>query len=148
MDFQTQSVAGAVKETFHAPVTPPGPVTLGHEEILHRPMNLRGWRVRAHFFKRDFLTLPDRIVKFAHGFAGGPAHDGAGDVPEVTGFLRARKNVDDDGFVGAQRAITPFMRVAPWRPPATMVLAARPQACRMAQSITERSFSEVSGMLW
>ena len=112
MDFQTEPVARAVKETLHAPVVAAGFVTLLVKKFMHGAMGVAGWDVRADFSERDVLSAPHGVVKPANRFTGASAHDGAGDVAEVTGFLRARKNINDDRLVRAQRPVAAFVRVA------------------------------------
>src|ERR1035438_3447732 len=105
-------MARAVKKSLHPSVAPSGFVALLDEEFLHGLVDFRRRHARADFFKADFLSAPDRIVKFLHGLVRASAHDGPGDVAEVAGFLRARENVYDDRLVGAQQAVAALVRVA------------------------------------
>src|ERR1039457_5161523 len=112
VDFQTESVARAVKESFHAPVVAAGFVTLLLKKFLHGAMGIAGWDVRADFSEREVLSAQHGVVKLANRFTGASAHDGAGDVAEVTGFLRARKNINDERLVRSQGPVAAFVRVA------------------------------------
>ena len=119
VDFQSQSVAGAVEESFHPPVAPAGLVTLLRKILLHRAhARPSSERPAPQLFEADLLSAKHRVVQPPHPFARAPAHDGAGDVAEITGPLRAGKNINDDRLIRAQRTEAALVRV-------TALLAAR-----------------------
>ena len=112
MDFQPQPVAGAVKKSLHASVALAGVVAALREKLQDALMNFRRRGSGADFLQRDFLPVKDGVVKFFHGLARAPAHDGARDVAEIAGLLRARENIEDDRLMRAQRPVAAFVRVA------------------------------------
>src|SRR6185312_8628817 len=116
-DFQSQAMAGPVKESSHPTVAPTGLVSLGVEEFHHRFVHLQSRHAGLHFLKRDFLRTRDGVVKFAYGLGGAALDDGLCDVAEVTGLLRARENINDDRLVRAQDSVALLVRVTPLSAP-------------------------------
>src|SRR6476620_6027710 len=104
VDFQAQSVTGAMEKSLHSAMLFAGLITLAFEEILHRFMDFFRLDARPHFFERELLAMQNGVVKFPRGLAGATADDRPSDVAEITGLLRARKNVEDNQFIRAQRA--------------------------------------------
>ncbi len=84
---------------------------LADKKFLHCLVDFDCSNSSSHFIEGDLLSLQDGRVEFSDRFTGASTHDGAGDVAKIPGFLRTRKDIDDDRFIGAQRAITRFMRV-------------------------------------
>src|SRR5271154_4979394 len=101
-----------MKKSLHAPVVPAGLVTALREKLLDALMDFLRGGSGADFLQRDFLPLKDGVVKFFHGLARAPAHDGARDVAEIAGLLRARKNINDYRLVCAQPPEAALVRVA------------------------------------
>ena len=65
-------------------------------------MDLRGGHPGAHLLERQLLALEHRVIQLPNRLAGAPANHRAGNVAEIAGLLRAGKDVQDDGLVGAQ----------------------------------------------
>src|SRR5271170_1904944 len=101
MDFHAQAVAGAVKEALHAAIFLAGLVTLALKKGLHGPVNVGGARLANDFLEGHFLAARHRVIQTADGFAGPALDDGSRDVAKISRLLRARKNIEDDGFLGA-----------------------------------------------
>src|SRR5450759_5129489 len=112
VNFQTQTVTRAVKKSLHAAIALAGLVTLLLEKFQHGLVDVIRPRARANFFEPDLLPAKDGVVKPSHAIARAPAHHRARDVAKVTGFLRTRKNINDDWLVRAQRAVAAFVRIA------------------------------------
>ena len=64
------------------------------------------------FSNRQGLSALNGAIELAHGFRGPALDQRASDVAEVTGLLRAREHIQDDGFVGPQCAGPTLMRIA------------------------------------
>src|SRR5664279_250558 len=105
-------MACAMEKALHAAIAPARPVTLPLEELLDGSMHVRGRHPRPHFLERQLLALEHRIIELPHRFACAATYYRAGDVSEVARLLGAGKDVQDNRFVGAQRAIAPFVGVA------------------------------------
>src|SRR5437773_5191847 len=75
-------------------------------------MHLGGWDSWTHPGEGQLLALQDCVVQFANCLRGAATHNGAGDVTEVAGGLRARKNVDDNRLISAQQTVAGLVRVA------------------------------------
>src|SRR5674476_688047 len=101
-----------MEKTPHPAMVLAGGKTLLLKTNLHRVVNGAGGRAAAHFLERNFLPALDGVVKFMDGGAGAAPDDGARDVAEVAGRLRARKNINDDRLVRVELAVTAFVRVA------------------------------------
>src|ERR1700751_4181769 len=86
-------------------------VTCADKNLLNCLVNAGGLGARAHQLERRRLPAMDRIVKLAGRLAGASFDNRAGDIAEVTGFLRAREDIEDDGLVRAQEAEAFFMRI-------------------------------------
>src|SRR5262252_4204111 len=86
--------------------------TLLFKESHEGLMNFFGGDAGPHHFEGELLALKDSVIEFANRLRGAAADDGAGDVAEITCLLRARKNVEDDRFMGAKRAMAGFVRIA------------------------------------
>ena len=111
MDLKTQSVARAMKETLHSPVSLPGLVPLLFEELHHRLVDRRRRHPGAYHLQRHILSRLHRRVKSADRFAGAAPHHRPREISEITCLLRARKNIEDDRFMGAQRAMARLVRI-------------------------------------
>ena len=112
MDLQTEAVAGAMEKTLHAAVAPARPITFAHEEVLNGAMHVRGWHPGAHLLERQALALKHRVVQLPHRLTRPATDHGAGDIAEIAGLLGAGKDVQDNGLIGAQRAMAALVRVA------------------------------------
>src|SRR5205823_8962129 len=95
VDFQTEAVAGAMEKPLHPPVALGGFVTCLLEELLDRLMHFDRLHAGPHLLERQLLSLANDVVEFLDRLAGATAHDGAGDVAEIAGFLRAGKDIED-----------------------------------------------------
>src|ERR1041385_8398252 len=109
MNFQAKSMASAMKKTFHVAVLSSGLITALDKKFLHCFMNCRCQIAVTHLTERNFLSLPNGVIKFANSFAGISANHCARNVAEITCFLRAWKNIQDDWFMGAQRSKAAFV---------------------------------------
>src|ERR1043166_1651781 len=105
-------MACAVEKTLHASVALPRFESLSLEELQDVAMNFRARDVVAEFFESHILAAADGVVGLAHRLAGASFDHRPRDVAEIAGLLRARKNVENDGFVGAQNAVPALVRVA------------------------------------
>ena len=112
VDLQAQPVAGAVEKALHATFAPAGPVAFLDEVVLNSLVHFRRRDPGAHLTEREGLPLQDGGIEFPNRFAGPAANNGARNVAKIARLLRAGENVQDDGFVGAQRAIASLMGVA------------------------------------
>jgi len=145
MDFHAQAVPGAMKEALHVAIFPAGLEAFSLEKRLNGPVNVGRARLANYFLEGHFLAARHRVIHAADGFAGLAPDDRSRNVAKVTGLLRARKNIEDDGFMGAQGAVSRLMRIAPLAAAGDNRMAASPPAWRIAVSMMARSFSEVSG---
>ena len=112
MDFQAQSVAGAMEKALHATVAFAGLVAFLIEKLPHRLVHFNAANIGLHLFEGDLLSARDGLIELAHRFVSAPFDNRPRDVAEVAGFLRARENVDDDGFVRPQGAMPLLVRIA------------------------------------
>src|SRR5882724_6104828 len=99
MNFQAQSVSGAMEESLHSPLAFAGFVALAGKKLLDGLVNPRRDDAGAHQLKGGLLSAMHRVVQFADRLAGASLDHRPGDVAEITGFLRAGENVEDDRFV-------------------------------------------------
>src|SRR5438876_11241732 len=101
-----------MEKTLHATVAFAGLVAFLVEKLPHRRVHFDATSVGIHLFKGDLLSARDGLVELAHGIVSPPSDNGPRDIAEVAGFLRARENVNDDGFVGADNAMPLLVRIA------------------------------------
>src|SRR5206468_8777300 len=66
----------------------------------------------AQLLEGQLLPPLDRVVELLHRLTLPAAHDCSRDVAEIARLLRARKDIEDDRFIGAQRAEPAFMGIA------------------------------------
>src|SRR6185295_4042730 len=112
MKIEAEAVPGAMKEALHSPVGFASLISFTFEELQDALVNVSSADIFAQFFKGHFLPALDGMIKLAQGVAGAALHHRARDVAEIACLLRARKHVKNDRFIGAQRTMTPFVRVA------------------------------------
>src|SRR5262245_42160126 len=106
MDFQTQTMASAVEESLHTAIMSPRFITLARKEFLNVFMDFGRGHGSAHSAEGDLLALLYSRVKLPDRFTGAAAHDGASNIAEIAGFLRAGKDVNNNRLIGAQLAMT------------------------------------------
>src|SRR5436190_12997285 len=105
-------MAGAMEKALHAAVAFTGLVPFLVEKLPYRGVHFDATHVGLDLFEGDLLSARDGAVELAHSLLSPSFDNRSGDITEVAGFLRARKNVEDDRFVRAQNAVPPFMRIA------------------------------------
>src|SRR5688572_20815035 len=100
-----------MEEALHPPLVLACFVSFAGKKFLNTGMDVRGFFPVAHTIKTDFLAALHCVIEPPHRFAGATFDDGARDIAEVTRFLRARENINDDWLARAQYTMPALVRI-------------------------------------
>lgn len=112
VEVEAQTVADAVKHADPAAVALLGGVAGFLEALDELLLQSGAVGSRAHLFHDPAFTLLDGGVLAAEGLSGAAFDNGAGEVTVVKIAGVAREDVEDDGFVGAKRAVAALVGIA------------------------------------
>src|SRR5215470_7116991 len=111
MNIQPKAVSRAVEESLHPAVDSTRMKSARFEKVENLLVDLVSVDAISNKVEADFLSRLDGGVNFLEALRGASPHNGPAEVAEVTGFLRARKDVEDDGRVRFNRTGTLVMRI-------------------------------------
>src|SRR5262245_37290 len=104
-------MAGAMEKALHAAVAFTGLVAFLIKKLPDRRMHFHAANVGLDLFERDLLSARDRMIELAYCFMSAPLDHGSSDIAKVTRLLRARENVNNDGFVRPKNAMPLLVRI-------------------------------------
>jgi len=112
VDFQSKPMADPVEEAGPSALAHLGGVTLILEPGAQLGLDLVSVGQGPGLLENPPLAAHNGIAELLEGLWGATFDHGSGDIPEETCFSASRKDVEDDGLVSAEGAVTPFVRVA------------------------------------
>lgn len=100
VNFETETVTRAVKESLHPPVGLASAETSPFESCRHLLVNCCSIGLMPDEGKSLRLRLKNRLIHLPHPRRGTPPDHRSGNVGEVSGPARAGKDIDDNGLMG------------------------------------------------
>jgi hypothetical protein len=111
MNVESEPMPGSVKESLHASIHKARRETFGREIIQNLVMNVVCIGAVADSTKADLLSVQYAMIGVFQSVGGMPANNRARDIAEISGGLRAGKDVHDDGRIGTDRPASLIVRV-------------------------------------
>src|SRR5262249_42800389 len=111
MNVESEPMSRSMKESLHASIHKTRRETFGREKIENLVMNVVSVGAVTDSPKADLLPVQYAMIGVFQSVGGTPANNRAGDIAEISGGLRAGKDVHDDGRVGTDRSASLVVRV-------------------------------------